>query len=370
MIRVLVIDGSALARQVLAQALANDPDIEAVGTASERAIALKKIARLEPDVITLDLELPGGGLSFLGELLSCASAPVVAVSLKDCASETALKAVEMGAYGLITWPSTDITETLPRMVAEMIEKIKAAARDGAAAPRARIDIPLKLSADVILSRSSKTSARRSVGSGDKVVVIGASTGGTEALMEVLATLPANAPGICVVQHMPRNFTRSFSERLDAFCRVDVKEAKNGDVVRSGQALIAPGDYHMLLRRSGGRYYVELNSGPPVNRHRPSVDVLFRSASKYAGRNAVGIILTGMGDDGARGLKEMKEAGALTIAQDESSCVVFGMPKEAIRLGAVDRVLPLGAISGAIANVSNNPQHAAASLLESIANERG
>ncbi len=345
-IKVLIVDDSALVRQILTDFLSSDSGIEVVGVASDPIIAIDKIKRLKPDVLTLDVEMPRmDGLTFLEKLMSTNPMPVLMVSsLTERGCETTLKALELGAIDFITKPKIDMVEKLPQAMSDLTGKVRAAASARVRRHSAR-EVRPKLSADAILAKN-KTQAM--VETTDKVVVIGASTGGVEALAELISALPPDSPGICVVQHMPDKFTNAFARRLNSISRVGVKEAKNGDSVLGGHVLIAPGSSHMLLKRSGARYYVEIKDGPLVNRHRPSVDVLFRSAAKYAGRNAVGIILTGMGDDGARGLKEAKDAGALTIAQDEASCVVFGMPKEAIKAGAVDKVMGLKSIPNYIA----------------------
>lgn len=354
-IKVLIIDDSAMTRQILAELLSHDPDIEVVGAAADPIIAQEKIVRLKPDVITLDVEMPRmDGLIFLEKLMSTNPMPVLMVSsLTEKGCETALRALALGAVDIVTKPRIDIKEKLPEIVEEITQKIKAAARAGIR-PNALLTLnpPPKNSMDVILKKwnaipdAAENAMPRTT---DQVIVIGASTGGTEALAEVLSSMPADSPGIVVVQHMPEKFTTAFAARLNSICRITVTEAKDGDRVLAGNALIAPGNFHILLKRSGARYFVEVNDGPSVNRHRPSVDVLFRSVAKYAGSNAIGIIMTGMGDDGARGMKEMKEAGAFNIAQDEESCVVFGMPKEAIAFGGVDRVVGLRHIKDTILN---------------------
>lgn len=350
-IKVLIIDDSALARQMLTQFLSNDPAIEVVGLAADPVIAMDKIEKLAPDVITLDVEMPRmDGLTFLEKLMSQRPMPVLMVSsLTERGCETALKAMELGAVDFVTKPKIDVSEKLPQVMAEVIEKVKTAAR-ARVKPLAQRMIPPRLDADAILKKGVSSAMAETT---DKVVIIGASTGGVEALTELLTALPADSPGICIVQHMPEKFTRIFSDRLNNICRVDVREAKDGDAVLKGHVLVAPGNFHMLLKRSGARYHVEVKDGAPVNRHRPSVDVLFRSAARYAGRNAMGIIMTGMGSDGAHGLKEMKESGAFTVAQDEASCVVFGMPKEAIRLGAADKVAHLRDMPGLIAHMARS-----------------
>ncbi len=351
-IKVLVVDDSALVRQTLATILNSDPDIEVMDTAADPYYAAKKIQKEIPDVITLDIEMPRmDGLTFLKKIMSQHPIPVVIISsLTTAGSKTAFKALELGAVEIITKPQLDTKKFIEESKIRLCDVVKAAAiskfklkkknlsqiRQATPLPE-NIKIAPKYSADVIMPRGMSKSMIKTT---EFVVVVGASTGGTEALREFLMALPPDAPGIVIVQHMPEVFTRTFADRLNELCKISVKEAENNDSVIRGHALIAPGNFHILLKRSGARYYVEIKSGPLVNRHRPSVDVLFRSAARYAGSNAVGIIMTGMGDDGARGMLEMKEAGAFTIAQDEKSCVVFGMPNEAIKLNAVDKVLPL------------------------------
>lgn len=343
-IKVLIVDDSAVVRQALAEVLASDPDIEVVGTAADPFIAVDKIRREVPDVITLDIEMPRmDGLTFLRKIMSQHPLPVVICSsLTEKGAEETFRALQYGAVEIITKPKLGARQFLTEAQVLVCDAVKAAAnarlKPLSAASRA---VPPKLSADAVLHRSTFPEV---IGTTEKVVAVGASTGGTEALKIFLEALPHDAPGVVIVQHMPPHFTAAFARRLDGLCRVTVQEAKNGDSVLPGRALIAPGNRHMLLKRSGTRYYVEIKDGPLVCRHRPSADVLFRSTARYAGKNAVGVIMTGMGDDGARGLLEMKQAGAVTIAQDEASCVVFGMPKEAIKLGAAAKVLPLDRIA--------------------------
>ena len=347
-VHVLVVDDSASVRQSLKQVLETDPEIVVTATASDPFAAVARIEQHEPDVITLDIEMPRmDGLTFLEKLMAQHPIPVVICSsLTEKGSDTALAALERGAIEIITKPKIGTREFLQESTIRICDAVKSADRAGA---RKRggvaAALPLragpKLTADAVIT---KAASRAMIQTTDKVVAVGASTGGTEALREFLEALPADAPGIVVVQHMPEKFTASFAARLDQLCRINVREASDGDSVIRGQALIAPGNRHMLLKRSGARYFVEIRDGPLVNRHRPSVDVLFRSTARYAGRNAVGVIMTGMGDDGARGMVEMKEAGATNLAQDEASCVVFGMPAEAIRMGGVQRVLPLRLIA--------------------------
>ncbi len=338
-IRALIVDDSAVVRQTLEAVLASDPDIEVMATASDPFIAAEKILHEIPDVISLDVEMPRmDGITFLQKIMSQHPIPVVICSsLTESGSETAMKALECGAVEIIPKPRIGTKRFLEESKVRICDAIKAASL----AKIARIifprSIPPKLTADVILSKTKSSAMMKTT---DKVVVVGASTGGTEALRDLLEAMPLDSPGIVIVQHMPENFTKAFATRLDSLCRITVKEAENNDTVIRGRALIAPGNHHLLLKRSGARYYVEIKEGPLVSRHRPSVDVLFRSAARYAGKNCIGVIMTGMGDDGAKGLLEMKEAGATTIAQDEESCVVFGMPKKAIELDAVDRVAHL------------------------------
>lgn len=348
-IRVLIVDDSAVVRQSLEEVLSSDHDIEVMATASDPFIAAEKILRKVPDVITLDVEMPRmDGITFLQKIMSQHPIPVVICSsLTEGGSETAMKAIEYGAVEIIQKPRIGTKRFLEESTVRICDAVKAAAM--ARMTRIPLTTPRvvpKLSADVILSKPASNAMVKTT---EKVVVVGASTGGTEALREFLEAMPLDAPGIVVVQHMPEHFTRAFAARLDSICRISVKEAEDNDTILRGRALIAPGNHHMLLKRSGARYYVEIKDGPLVSRHRPSVDVLFRSAARYAGKNCIGVIMTGMGDDGAKGMLEMKEAGAFTIAQDEESCVVFGMPKKAVELNAVDRVAPLKNIPDIVLN---------------------
>ncbi|GAM08803.1 chemotaxis response regulator protein-glutamate methylesterase 3 [Geobacter sp. OR-1] len=344
LIKVLVVDDSAVVRQTLTDILNSDPQIQVMATASDPFVAADRIKDAVPDVITLDVEMPRmDGITFLQKIMSQHPIPVVMCSsLTEQGSETALKALEYGAVEIITKPRLGTKQFLEESRIRICDAVKAAAeaRLGRISTRAH-EIQPKLTADVIIE---KPTSRAMIKTTEKVVVVGASTGGTEALKVFLEALPADAPGIVIVQHMPEGFTRAFSQRLNGICRITVKEAEDNDTVVRGCALIAPGNRHMLLKSSGARYYVEIKDGPLVSRHRPSVDVLFRSAARYAGKNAVGVIMTGMGDDGAKGMLEMKEAGAVNIAQDEATSVVFGMPNEAIKLGGVDHVKPLEMIA--------------------------
>ncbi len=352
-IRVLVVDDSAVVRQVLTEILNSDPDIEVMGTAGDPYIAARKMQKEAPDVITLDIEMPRmDGLTFLRKIMTQHPIPVVIISsLTKRGSETAIRALEYGAIEIFTKPALNTKQFIEESRIRLCDAIKAAAM---AKARRRIEVskPIvtpKLSADVVISQGP--TAPTMFKTTESVVAVGASTGGTEALRVFLEAMPVDSPGIAIVQHMPEVFTRSFANRLNELCKITVKEAENGDTLIRGRALIAPGNKHMLLKRSGTRYYVEVKDGPLVNRHRPSVDVLFRSAARYAGKNAIGVIMTGMGDDGAKGMSEMKIAGARTIAQDEKSCVVFGMPKEAIKLGAADKILPLDKIASYVISIS-------------------
>jgi two-component system chemotaxis response regulator CheB len=351
--KVLIVDDSAVVRQVLEEIISSDSSMEVVGSARDPFVAADIMRRVAPDVITLDVEMPRmDGITFLHKIMMQKPIPVVMCSsLTEKNSETALKALEYGAVDIIEKPRMGVKQYLEESRMIICDTVKAAA--GARLGRSKkplIKVEPKLTADAILE---KPSSRAMIQTTERVVVVGASTGGTEALKLFLEALPLDAPGMVIVQHMPEHFTAAFSRRLDGICRVSVKEAQNDDTVVRGRVLIAPGNKHTLLKRSGARYYVEVKEGPLVSRHRPSVDVLFRSAARYAGKNAVAVIMTGMGDDGARGMLEMKEAGAYTIAQDEATCIVFGMPKEAIKLGAVRTVSPLDHIAGVVMRESSN-----------------
>lgn len=333
-IRVLIVDDSALIRQLLTSILSNDREIEVIGVAADPYIARDKIKALNPDVLTLDVEMPRmDGLTFLEKLMAARPMPVVMVSsLTEKGCETTLRALELGAVDYFTKPKFDMQGGIEEQAEELVTKIKTAAKaklKKQPVQRERTKVkPLTLKSAAMIKTT------------DTIIAIGASTGGTEAIREFLEALPPSMPPIVITQHMPEKFTRTFANRLNDLCKITVKEAEDGESVLTGHALIAPGNYHMALVRSGARYHVALNQDSPVNRHRPSVDVLFRSVSDYAGKNAIGIIFTGMGKDGAVGMLEMKQAGAFNYAQDEESCVVFGMPKEAIALGGVDEVCSL------------------------------
>lgn len=346
-LRVLIVDDSAVVRQALAGIIGEAPDMEVMATASDPLIAAERILEEVPDVITLDVEMPRmDGLTFLQKLMRQHPIPTVIISsLTGEGTESALKAMECGAVDIIQKPKLGTKLFLEESRTLIHDVIRGAAR-AKLRPLRHVPAP-KLTADAVIAKKMSKSMAQTT---EKVVVVGASTGGTEAIRVFLEAMPADAPGIVIVQHMPENFTKSFACRLDSLCGMSVKEAEDNDTIVRGRALIAPGNRHTLIKRSGARYYVEVKDGPLVSRHRPSVDVLFRSAAQYAGKNAIGVIMTGMGDDGARGLLEMKSEGAVTIAQDERSCVVFGMPKEAIKKGAVDAVLALEEIAAEVVRV--------------------
>ncbi len=349
-IRVLIVDDSAVVRRTLGEVLSSDPDIEVMGAVGDPFAAAERIRDEVPDVITLDIEMPGmDGLTFLEKIMSQHPIPVIICSsLAEQGAQSTLRALELGAVDVIAKPKLGTQRFLTESTVLLCEAVKAAAVARLRPVRQQPTVEPKLTADAVLAPPPAAAGSAAMlETTEKVVVIGASTGGTEALRELLERLPADAPGIVIVQHMPEVFTRAFANRLNDLCKITVKEAESNDTVLRGRALIAPGNHHTLLKRSGARYYVEIKDGPLVCRHRPSVDVLFRSAARYAGPNAVGVILTGMGDDGARGMREMKESGAYNIAQDEITCVVFGMPNEAIKRQAVDRVVPLPAIADSI-----------------------
>ena len=339
-IKVLVVDDSAVVRQALSEIINAEDDLDVIGAAADPLIAATKIAKQRPDVITLDVEMPRmDGLTFLQKIMSQSPIPVVICSsLTGKGAETTLKAMQYGAVDIINKPKTGARQFFEESRIVICDAIRAAAvaRMRKLSDSSKMLEP-KLTADAILPRPKVGISLQTT---QKIVVLGASTGGTEAIRSFLEALPYDAPGIAIVQHMPEHFTAAFANRLNDTCKVSVKEAEDGDTVIQGRVLIAPGNRHMLLKRSGARYFVSLKDGPLVSRHRPSVDVLFRSTARYAGNNAIGVIMTGMGDDGSKGMLEMKQAGALNIAQDEQSCVVFGMPNEAIKQGAVDHVMPL------------------------------
>jgi len=334
--KVLIVDDSSLMRQLLTQILSSDPELEVIGTASDPFVAREKIKALHPDVLTLDIEMPRmDGLTFLEKLMRGHPMPVVMISsLTERGAETTLRALSLGAVDYIAKPKLDVSTGTIEQASDIIAKVKAAARVKVRGVSTQIS-PAALPAGYHFSATHK------------VVAIGASTGGTEALKDLLSPLPADFPGMVIVQHMPEAFTRPFAERLNSLCRIHVQEARDGDRILPGHALLAPGGHQMEVVRRGMEYAVRVYRGERVNRHLPSVDVLFSSCARQLGKNALGVLLTGMGADGAKGLLEMKEAHAFTIAQDEATCVVFGMPREAILLGAADQVLALGRIPAAL-----------------------
>ena len=340
-IQVLVVDDSAVVRQVVSALLAQDPEIEVMAAVADPILAMARMATQWPDVLVLDIEMPRmDGITFLKKIMAERPTPVVICStLTDRGTETSLAALAAGAVAIITKPKIGLKQFLSDASEDLTSAVKAAAK----ANVRKLQVTHKHTADVILP-PAEPSRQAMIQTTERVVALGTSTGGTQALELVLTALPRVSPGIVIVQHMPEQFTAAFASRLNGLCQIEVKEAQNNDRVIQGRALIAPGGKHMLLRRNGAQYFVEVVDGPLVNRHRPSVDVLFRSVAKCAGANALGVIMTGMGDDGAVGLLEMRKAGAQTLAQDEKSCVVYGMPKEAFKRGAVGRFVPLEGIA--------------------------
>jgi len=338
MIRVLIVDDSAIVRKVFSEELEKEPDIQVVGTAIDPYVAREKIIKLEPDVLTLDLEMPRmDGLTFLRKLMRHYPMPVIIVSsLTQSNSELALKAMESGAVEVLSKPGTSYS--VGDLSVELSHKIRAAA--AAKSAKAKFRNTPKKTKPVTIPQASNAHTPALDTTSNKILAIGASTGGTEAIKEVLTHLPPTSPGIVIVQHMPPKFTTAYAQRLDVLCPFEVKEAENGDAIYPGRALLAPGNFHMLLRRSGAKYYVEVKTGPRIHHQRPAVDILFKSVARSAGKNAMGVILTGMGADGAEGLLLMKEAGSYTIGQDEASCIVYGMPAAANNLGACTTEAPL------------------------------
>lgn len=336
-IKVLVVDDSAVARNILVQGLRQFPFIEVVGSAPDPYVAKDKIIQLNPDVLTLDVEMPRmDGLTFLKKIMEHRPMPVIMVSsLTKRGGDLTVSCLETGAIDFITKPEVDVGDGIESMLSELAAKIKFASK---------VKVNKLSCAESKIRQVKPVVSCAMIETTNKIIAIGASTGGTEAIKYVLERMPADAPGIVITQHMPEKFTKSFAERLNNLCHIEVREAMDGDSVIPGLALIAPGNYHLNLKRSGARYFVELHQSPQVNGHRPSVDVMFDSVAKYAGSNAVGVIMTGMGADGAKGLLAMKENGAQTIAQDEASCVVFGMPKEAIKIDAAESISPLNNIA--------------------------
>ena len=341
-ISVLIVDNSASVRQILTDILSEDPEIVVMGTASDPFVAARRLQEELPDVIILDIQMPRmDGITFLRKIMAQRPIPVVICSsLTPEGSDQMFEAFEAGAVDIVPKPRIDTRQALWESSGRLREAVKSASRARVRPRAARRVIEKKLTADAIIPPPVMSRTRPTT---ERIVCIGVSTGGTEALHDVLEVLPPNCPGILIVQHMPQGFTAAFAKRLNAGCAINVKEAEDGDPVLPGWAYIAPGARHMLLQRTGLRYSIAIKDGPPVSRHRPSADVLFRSAAQNAGANALGIIMTGMGDDGARGLLEMRKLGATTRAQDEESCVVFGMPKEAIECGAVEKVVSLSQI---------------------------
>lgn len=348
-IKVLIVDDSAVVRQVMTSLLGKEPGIQVMGAVSDPIFAMTRMNQDWPDVVLLDVEMPRmDGITFLKKIMSVRPTPVVICStLTEKGAETSMQAMAAGAIEIVTKPKVGLKEFLTEDAAVIINAIKAAAQANMRHMKAMTSARGAAKLTQEGARPSESSARTIGTTTDRFVAIGTSTGGTQALQTVLTQLSRVSPGIVIVQHMPEKFTGAFAARLNNICEIEVLEAKQGDRVIPGRALIAPGGKHLAVKLSGAQYQVEILDGPPVNRHKPSVDVLFRSVAKYAGKNALGIIMTGMGDDGARGLKEMFDAGARTVAQDEQSCVVFGMPKEAIKLGGAEKVVPLSAISGII-----------------------
>ncbi len=352
-INVLLVDDSAVVRQVLTASLSKDPSIKVIGAVADPIFAMTRMQIQWPDVIVLDVKMPRmDGITFLKKIMHEHPTPVVICStLTEKGAETTMQAMAAGAVSIVTKPKVGLKQFLQEDSENLIAAVKAASHANLrrlSAVATAIPVQAKLTADAILPASSHAMAETT----DRIVAIGTSTGGTQALEAVLVALPRVCPGIVIVQHMPEKFTGAFASRLNGLCQIEVREAKNGDRVLPGRALIAQGGKHMLLKRSGAQYHVEIVDGPLVTRHRPSVDVLFRSVAKCAGKNALGIIMTGMGDDGARGLKEMSDMGARTLGQDEASCVVYGMPKEAVKLGAVNKELPLSRIAHEIVAYGN------------------
>ncbi len=353
--RVLIVDDSALVRQILTKILNTDPNLEVVGAASDPYVAREKIKQLDPDVLTLDVEMPRmDGVTFLRNLMRLRPMPVVMVSsLTERGADITLQALELGAVDFVSKPKLDVAQGLQEYAEEISTKVKMAAQvriDNLVRPLARgkaasaQPLPAKFNADAVLAKSSGPKHFKTT---DKIIAIGASTGGTEAIKEVITQMPAGAPGVVITQHIPEAFSGPFTQRVNSLSAMTVCEARDGQQILPGHAYIAPGSRHLLVVRDGARYSCRLNEGPPVNRHRPSVDVMFRSLAQNVGSNAIAVLLTGMGDDGAQGMKEMREAGATTLVQDEKTSVVWGMPGAAVKLGCVDEVLPLGKVADRI-----------------------
>jgi two-component system, chemotaxis family, protein-glutamate methylesterase/glutaminase len=356
-IRVLIVDDSALVRSLLTDILRADPGIEVVGSAGDAHVAREKIKQLNPDVLTLDVEMPKmDGITFLKNLMRLRPMPVVMVSsLTERGADVTLDALAIGAVDYLSKPKIDLAATLKDYGEELIDKIKTASRASVraldAVRAATIAVRPSANADAVLPKSGAKS--KQLRTTDRIIAIGASTGGTEAIKEVLTKLPPDAPGVVIAQHIPKAFSTPFARRMNDCCQMTVYEAEDGQQVLAGHVYIAPGDRHLIVVRDGARYVVRLDDGVPVNRHKPSVDVLFRSVAQNAGRNAIGVLLTGMGKDGARGLKEMLDAGSQTIAQDEASSVVWGMPGEAVSLGAAQHILPLDTVAAKIRSLADS-----------------
>ena len=356
-IRTLIVDDSALVRKLLTEILSSDPAIEVVGAAIDPYVARERIKKLKPDVVTLDVEMPRmDGLTFLSNLMRLHPLPVVMVSsLTQKGADVTLRALELGAIDFVSKPVIDVAEGLASYREEIIEKVKTASMAKVQVMPARelaknLSVPAKLSSDAVWKKNSRS---KHYSTTDKLIAIGASTGGTEAVKEVIRVLPGNSPGVVVAQHIPGAFSKPWAERMNSVSTVNVVVAEDGCRILPGHVYVAPGTHHLIVEKSGAQWVCKLNDGPPVNRHKPSVDVLFRSVANCAGPNAAGAILTGMGDDGAAGLKEMKEAGAITVAQDEKTSVVWGMPGVAVKLDAVSGVLPLDRIAGKLLNAVGN-----------------
>jgi len=357
-IKVMIVDDSALVRQVISQRLAREPDIEVIATAADPLFAIDKLRQAWPDVLIVDIEMPRvDGISFLRKIMTERPTPVIICSsLAESGAQVTFDALSAGAVTIINKPKAGLKSFLEDASTDIVQAVRSAAKANLRAlPRGTAAVNagprVKMPNDVPPASKSNSLGRTT----DQLIAIGTSTGGTQALEHILTRLPGTTLGIVIVQHMPEKFTALFAERLNGLCDIEVREARDGDRIVPGRALIAPGGRHMAVKRSGGQYLLEVMDGPLVNRHKPSVDVLFRSVARHAGNNALGIIMTGMGDDGARGIREMRDAGARTIAQDEASCVVFGMPAEAIKLGAIDEIMPLDRIAGAI--VEHTRKHA-------------
>ncbi len=355
MIKVLIVDDSALVRQLLTSILNEDPGIEVVGSAADPFVARDKIKKLNPDVLTLDVEMPRmDGVTFLGNLMRLRPMPVVMVStLTEQGADVTLRALEAGAVDFVSKPKLDVAHELPEYAEEIIGKVKTAAKARVRAlerrPAKKISVSEKLSADAVLSKPVMKKHFRTT---DRIIGIGSSTGGTEAIKDVLRDLPPDMPGIVISQHIPEAFSGPFAQRVNSITALTVLEASNGQQVLPGHVYIAPGNRHLIIQRDGARYICKLNDGPPVNRHKPSVDVMFRSLSQNAGANAIAVMLTGMGDDGAAGMGEMRQAGSPTIAQDERTSVVWGMPGEAVKRGFVEEVLSLNKIGKRLQELSS------------------